>query len=1098
MEVAILGSLEVRVDGRAIPLGGPKQRALLTMLVLHANELVSRDRLIDALWGERPPPSVQQSLDTYVSRLRRALGGDRVRRGSGGYVLNIEAGELDLERFESLVRAAREASASGDGERAARMFGDALALWRGPALADVLYEPVASQEAERLEELRLGVLEEWIDIRLGTGESSELVPELEALVREHPLRERLLAQLMLALYRAGRQADALATLQRARRRLRDELGLEPGSELRELERRILQQDPTLDGPRRQRPRVRVRRRWRVVAGFTSLTLAAAAAAGIGLAGGSKDTFRGPGATSNRLLVIDTRSAKLTDATKLAGSPSGVALAAGANWAVDSSAGLVERVDPSSNTVVDRIPVDGEPGSVVSGGGAIWVASTLGGTITRIDPDTDRVTETLRFGGRDLAAVASRGRELWVADATGHSLVVSKRGAPRRTVPLDLRPSAIALGVGVVWVAGTAADGSGTVEKLDARSGEAVATIRVGQGPSAVAVSGEGVWVANGLDGSVSHIDSGAGSVAATIPVGSGPSGIAAGAGSIWVANRYAGTVSEIDPHRNQIVSTIHVGGQPTGLAATSAHVWVAAASRGDTHRGGTLRLLNPAPFPSIDPAFQYSTPLLARLPYDTLVSFQAAAGPVGLQLVPDLAVAVPTPSGGGTTYAFRLRPGIRYSDGRHLRARDFRRAIERLFRLDSPGASLYASVVGAGSCVQHLAACDLSRGIVTDDAARTIIFHLRSPDPDFLLKLTVLGFSVPIPPGTPDRDVGLRAVPGTGPYRIVGSTERQLRLVRNRFFHEWSHAAQPDGKPDAILWRFGLSRQAEAREIEGGRADWTGDLLPGRRLRELQVRSPGLLHENPTFDIQFVPLNTRRPPFDDVRVRRALNYAVDRTKVAHMYGANVATPTCQPLPAGFPGYRRYCPYTLHPRADGRWTAPDLGRARRLVLASGTRGEQIDVWAASDLPGIPRHLPPYVAEVLRSLGYKTRLRLVPFATFSPNMRRGIQLSVDGDWVPDYPAPTAFMPSFFGCHGGDNRKHYVCDPELDREMRSASALQLQDATRAAALWAKIDHQLVDQAVWVPIVNARAIEFVSKRLRNYQYHPVWGFMADQAWVR
>jgi peptide/nickel transport system substrate-binding protein len=173
-------------------------------------------------------------------------------------------------------------------------------------------------------------------------------------------------------------------------------------------------------------------------------------------------------------------------------------------------------------------------------------------------------------------------------------------------------------------------------------------------------------------------------------------------------------------------------------------------------------------------------------------------------------------------------------------------------------------------------------------------------------------------------------------------------------------------------------------------------------------------------------------------------------------------------------------------------------ARRLVLASGTQGEQIDVWAASDLPGIPRQLPAYVAEVLRSLGYKTRLRLVPFATFSPTMRSGMQVSVDGDWVPDYPAPTAFMPSFFGCHGGDNRKHYVCDPELDRQMRSASALQLRDATRAAALWAKIDHQLVDQAVWVPLVNTRAIEFVSKRLRNYQYHPVWGFMADQAWVR
>ena len=1097
MQTAILGPLEVRVDGRLISLGGPKQRALLAMLVLHANEVVSRDRLIDALWGERPPPSVQQSLDTYVSRLRRALGGDRLQRRPGGYLLRIEPGELDVDRFESLVRSARDTAAAGEAEEAERMFRDALALWRGPALADVLYEPFATPEAERLEEQRLAALEEQIDARLATGESAELVPELERLAREHPLRERLLGQLMLALYRSGRQADALAALRAARQRLADELGLEPGPQLHELQRRILQHDPSLDTPRRERLWIRKRRLSRPVAAVAVLALVAGAAAAIVLATGESKGSGGPGEASNRLLEIGARTGKLAGAVEVARPPSAVASGEGSIWVVDSSGETVTRVDPSSGAVVDQIPIGGEPGSIVNGGGAIWVASTLGGTIKRIDPTTGTVTLTSRLGGASAAAIAFGGGGLWVADATDHAVVeidpITGEVGPRR--PLDLRPSAVAVAGRAIWVAGY---DRGTVEEIDPGSGQTIATVSVGHGPSALALEDSALWVANSLDATVSRINANTGSVVATIPVGSGPSAITTAAGSVWVANTYAGTVSRIDPRRNKVVSTLWVGGRPATVAATAADVWVGAASRGDTHRGGTLALVTPAPFPSIDPAFQDSSALATRLAYDTLVTFEAAAGPAGLQLVPDLALAVPTPSRGGTAYAFRLRPGIRYSNGRPLRAGDFRRAIERLFRVDSPGASYYSSVVGAAFCTQHPARCDLSRGIVTDDAARTVVFHLRVPDPDFLLKLTVLGFSAPVPPGTPDRDVGTRGFPGTGPYRVASSNERELRFVRNGLFREWSHAAQPDGNPDVIVWRFGLSPKAEVRAIERGGADWTPALIPPAQLRELQIRAAAQLHENPTFDVQFISLNTHRPPFDDVRVRRALNYAIDRKEIAHMYGSAGATPICQPLAPGLPGYRRYCPYTLHPRRDGRWTAPDLSRARRLVAASDTRGERVDVWAATDLAGVARQLPAYVAHVLRSLGYRTRLHLIPYATFSPTLRRSIQLSVDGDWIPDYPAPSSYIPAFFSCHGGSNRKHYFCDSQLDRQMQRASALELQDSAQAAAQWDKVDHELVDRAIWVPTVNVRELEFVSKRLRNYQYHPVWGFMAGQIWLR
>ena len=263
----------------------------------------------------------------------------------------------------------------------------------------------------------------------------------------------------------------------------------------------------------------------------------------------------------------------------------------------------------------------------------------------------------------------------------------------------------------------------------------------------MAVDGNAVWVANSLDATLSRIDPTTGSVVATIAVGSGPTAIAATAGSVWVANAYSDSVSRIDPRANKIVGTIEVGGRPSALAAGPSNLWVGSASRGDTHRGGTLRLLTDGPIQTIDPALQESTPALTRLAYDTLVTFQVAAGPAGLRLVPDIALAVPAPTRGGTTYAFRLRPAIRYSDGRPVRAGDFRRAIERLFRLDSPGASFYTSVVGAASCMSEPGHCNLSRGIVIDDAARAVVFHLRAPDPDFLFKLT-LGFAAPIPPRT--------------------------------------------------------------------------------------------------------------------------------------------------------------------------------------------------------------------------------------------------------------------------------------------------------------------------------------------------------------
>ncbi len=242
MEFRILGPLEVIEQGRALPLGGARQRTLLAIMLTHANEIVSKDRLIDQLWGTRPPASAANALQYHVSQLRKALAPyEAIVTQDPGYGIRVGADELDLLRFEVLVAEARRARP----ELAARGLREALALWRGPALADLAYESFVQAEIPRLEELRLQALEWRFEADLALGRSSELVGEVQLVVRDNPLRERLRAVLMQALYGAGRQAEALEVYRETRRLLVDELGIEPSPALQELEQAILRHDPAL-------------------------------------------------------------------------------------------------------------------------------------------------------------------------------------------------------------------------------------------------------------------------------------------------------------------------------------------------------------------------------------------------------------------------------------------------------------------------------------------------------------------------------------------------------------------------------------------------------------------------------------------------------------------------------------------------------------------------------------------------------------------------------------------------------------------------------------------------------------------------------------
>jgi len=241
LEFRILGPLEVWQDGEPVQLGSPKQRATLALLLLDAGRVVSSDRLVDALWGERPPRTAATSLQNFVSHLRKALGGDVLVTRSGGYQLAVRPEQLDSEQFRRLLDDARSAPS---GERSA-VLAQALSMWRGPPLADFAFEPFAQADISRLEELRLAALEERIDADLEAGRHAEIVPELEPLVAASPLRERLRRQLMLALYRSGRQAEALQVYRDGRRKLVEDLGIEPGAALQTLHASMLRQDPLL-------------------------------------------------------------------------------------------------------------------------------------------------------------------------------------------------------------------------------------------------------------------------------------------------------------------------------------------------------------------------------------------------------------------------------------------------------------------------------------------------------------------------------------------------------------------------------------------------------------------------------------------------------------------------------------------------------------------------------------------------------------------------------------------------------------------------------------------------------------------------------------
>ena len=440
-----------------------------------------------------------------------------------------------------------------------------------------------------------------------------------------------------------------------------------------------------------------------------------------------------------------------------------------------------------------------------------------------------------------------------------------------------------------------------------------------------------------------------------------------------------------------------------------------------------------------------------------------------------------------------------------MRPSDVRFTFERLFKVHGPTAdSLYGVIDGSAACLQDPATCALASGISVN--GRTITFHLTRPDTEWLQKLALPPAAL-LPPSVGASEIGseVSRLVGTGPYAWASySPARQLVLERNPYFKAWAPAAQPDGYVDRIVQRFGLSGEAAVTQVERGQADWVADDVPSDRLREMLGRFSSQTHVNALPADWYFALNVNIKPFDQIKARQAVNLAIDRNEIVRIFGGGrLATPTCQVLPPGFPGYAPYCPWTL--RGEAPWSAPDLARATKLVEESGTKGDPVDIVVGND--GVEKAIGQYILVVLTKLGYDPVITSLPDGVqtaFVQNSRNHVEMGLS-QWRQQYPAPSEVLDGLLGCGSfvpdSDTSPNIsgFCDRKTVQPlMQRAVTLGLTRPLAAQRLWRQVDRHVVDLAVWLPLFNPKQTDLVSPRVGNYRWSPQLHLMPSLLWVK
>lgn len=573
--------------------------------------------------------------------------------------------------------------------------------------------------------------------------------------------------------------------------------------------------------------------------------------------------------------------------------------------------------------------------------------------------------------------------------------------------------------------------------------------------------------------------------------------------------------SNTTPATTTSPSTSSSGG---GASASAAPAPIAGASTTETasaapfqtaHMGGALKLLASSAGGTIDPQINYTLQYwqLYRSIYDGLMAFKAVGGQPSFETTPDLAAAEPVVSNSGKTYTFTLRKGITFSNGHVLDTADVVASFQRIFKVSSPTAgSFYNGIVGAAACLKTPKTCTLAGGISADPAKNTVTINLTAPDPEFLFKIAVPHASI-TPVGSPTTDVGTKPLPSTGAYEIASynpSGNGALVLERNPHFKMWSALAQPQGYPDSITESFGQTVDNEVTQIENGQADWLFDPPPAGRLQELGTKYADQIHVNSLTAMFYLPLNTRIAPFNNLKARQAINWAVDRNAVVKLYGGpNLAAPVCTILPPGFPGFEPSCQYT---KGGGTtWKAPDLAKAKALVQESGTAGQTVTIVVTDD--AVQGSIGEYMQSVLTSIGYKAKVQKlagnVQF-TYIQNSKNNVQISLSA-WYQDYPAASDFLNVLFSCadyHPGSDSSINIagyCAPANEALMAKAiKTEQTQGLDAASSIWAQSDRQVMADSAAVPLITPKLIDFVSKRVGNYSFSKQFYMLVDQLWVK
>jgi peptide/nickel transport system substrate-binding protein len=498
------------------------------------------------------------------------------------------------------------------------------------------------------------------------------------------------------------------------------------------------------------------------------------------------------------------------------------------------------------------------------------------------------------------------------------------------------------------------------------------------------------------------------------------------------------------------------------------------SSSSGSEEGGTLTGTYSAFPESLDPGLSFSLEGATALQnvYLPLLTYAHADGAAGTKLIPALAEGLPRIDQGGRRYTLFLRPGLEYSDGTPVKASDFRFAVERLFRINSPGSTFYTGIVGAEAFAKTKKGG--IPGIVTDDSSGKIVIHLTEPS-GFFSHLLGLEYASPLPPGTPDEDETAHPPPATGPYVITGvHPGRGWEYARNPAWAQANAEALPqlpDGHVDKIVFKVQPNTSTQVHEVERDQVDWMKDPPPPDLYADVKQRFEGSqFREDPTISVYYFWMNTQRPPFDDLRVRRAVNYAIDPAALERIYAGTIER-TQQVLPPQMPGYRKF---ELYPH--------DLAKAKELVARAHPSDRQITVWTFNLTAAAEAG--EYFQQVLEQIGFEVKLKQVSASTYftlignsnTPELDTGL-----GNWLLDYPHPNDyFKPQLSGesiLPSGNTNWAAFDDPAVNRKIDELARKQL--GPRQEDEYAALDREVMRQAPWAPFGTFTLGTFVSDKV-------------------